>query len=51
MYTTTLTLVAPTSHVDLAPTCACGQDLERCRGEHCPRCGCTLQHAVTSFAA
>jgi len=24
------------------PVCACGQDLDRCHGRHCPRCGRTL---------
>jgi hypothetical protein len=25
--------------VDGHPTCACGQELDTCRGAHCPRCG------------
>ncbi len=29
--------------VDRAPTCSCGQALERCRFAHCPRCGVTRQ--------
>jgi hypothetical protein len=26
----------------LSPICACGQDLDICTGEHCPRCGATI---------
>ena len=26
-------------HVDGHPTCPCGQELDTCRGSHCPRCG------------
>jgi len=25
--------------------CACGQDLDICATEHCPRCGATLHHS------
>lgn len=23
-------------------TCACGQELDTCRGAHCPRCGASI---------
>jgi hypothetical protein len=26
----------------LLPTCACGQELDTCRGSHCPRCGTSI---------
>ena len=26
----------------LSPICACGQDLDVCTGEHCPRCGALI---------
>lgn len=25
-----------------ATVCGCGQDLEGCSREHCPRCGCDI---------
>lgn len=25
--------------------CACGQQLDLCRGDHCPRCGRSLPHS------
>ena len=25
-----------------AEVCACGQELDTCRGHHCPRCGSSL---------
>lgn len=32
--------------VDAATACGCGQDLEDCGREHCPRCGREVpQHA------
>src|SRR6476620_310133 len=26
--------------------CTCGQDLDCCANDHCPRCGCSLHHAA-----
>jgi hypothetical protein len=26
----------------VSPICACGQDLDICAGEHCPRCGASI---------
>ena len=37
--------------VDGHPTCACGQELDRCRGAHCPRCGHRLPELVGSASA
>jgi len=32
---------------DQAPTvCGCGQDLDCCEREHCPRCGCQVNRAA-----
>lgn len=28
-----------------AATCSCGQDLDGCTREHCPRCGREVRHA------
>jgi hypothetical protein len=27
-----------------AAVCDCGQDLDCCTGDHCPRCGCVVRH-------
>jgi hypothetical protein len=36
----------------LAVSCRCGQDLDVCSGNHCPRCGTTLHHqGVLALAA
>ena len=29
---------------DCRPTCGCGQDLDCCSREHCPRCGSLVSH-------
>ena len=34
----------------LPPVCACGQDLDVCRGNHCPRCGTTLFEPALALA-
>ncbi|HEX2893616.1 MAG TPA: hypothetical protein VHO29_06390 [Marmoricola sp.] len=28
--------------IDTSTACVCGQDLDRCSGDHCPRCGMQL---------
>lgn len=33
----------PLAHAEQRePTCACGQELDLCTGQHCPRCGTSL---------
>jgi len=32
--------------VSTADVCGCGQDLDCCRREHCPRCGCEIHRAA-----
>lgn len=29
-----------------AEVCSCGQDLDGCEREHCPRCGCQVHRAA-----
>lgn len=40
--TAMLELDRPHTDVALLDVCRCGQDLDVCTGEHCPRCGTTL---------
>ena len=38
--------------VRAVPVCGCGQDLDSCHGQHCPRCGRTLfGHPVAMIPA
>ena len=30
----------------VTPVCSCGQDLDCCEREHCPRCGCEIHRAA-----
>jgi hypothetical protein len=30
--------------IDAAVVCGCGQDLDDCQREHCPRCGRAVPH-------
>jgi hypothetical protein len=32
--------------VTVPAMCGCGQDLDCCEREHCPRCGCEIRHAA-----
>lgn len=32
------------SAVEHPSTCSCGQSLDACHAEHCPRCGCAVHH-------
>jgi hypothetical protein len=43
-YVSTQTTATLTRTLDrrLSPICACGQDLDVCSGEHCPRCGALI---------
>jgi hypothetical protein len=34
-------------HVDGHPTCPCGQELDTCNRDHCPRCGHRVGEART----
>ncbi|HEX2896189.1 MAG TPA: hypothetical protein VHO29_19455 [Marmoricola sp.] len=45
---TTESALAPDdgSAADRPRVCGCGQDLESCEREHCPRCGCQVHHAA-----
>jgi hypothetical protein len=41
------TQAAPGHGIATAPAeCDCGQDLDCCRREHCPRCGREIHHAA-----
>jgi hypothetical protein len=42
-WATNVTTTEPVTR-GLAATCHCGQDLDVCAGNHCPRCGTTLFH-------
>jgi hypothetical protein len=37
---TTEAALAPGAHA--TEVCGCGQDLDGCDREHCPRCGCEI---------
>jgi len=41
-----LSFSAPAAHADGHPTCGCGQELDLCRHQHCPRCGHRIQDKV-----
>ncbi|HET6168140.1 MAG TPA: hypothetical protein VFE07_15010 [Marmoricola sp.] len=32
--------------VSVPAECGCGQDLDSCRRDHCPRCGREIHHAA-----
>ncbi len=40
---TTTTTICRTLTRSLSQMCACGQDLDVCSGEHCPRCGAVIE--------
>ncbi len=40
-----------TAHLDEHVTCTCGQELDVCRHDHCPRCGHRLAAPALLFAA
>jgi hypothetical protein len=37
--TFSLSFSAPAAHAEGHQTCGCGQELDACRHQHCPRCG------------
>lgn len=44
-----LTVVEPRPATGSCPTvCRCGQDLDCCTREHCPRCGCELRQRFST---
>lgn len=42
----TSTEAAPGPGTYRAAVCSCGQDLDCCERDHCPRCGCQVHHAA-----
>jgi hypothetical protein len=40
----TMTIERPAATCVAEATCLCGQALELCHADHCPRCGTTLRH-------
>jgi hypothetical protein len=44
---TTEAALAPDDGTAAGPeVCGCGQDLDCCEREHCPRCGCQVHRAA-----